>query len=159
METGGSLSGPLIEASAPQQQRSAKTDIDLQVSRPKQLERPRPGRFGNGRRRPLGSAVFRSLDDARFGPAEKAVVEHALRGLLWFHRRQMLGEGRSIASAPLEPRVLHGLLHGPTAKNIATALGQSDQTTREYVKRLLRKYGVGSRSELMALWLGKRVSL
>lgn len=101
---------------------------------------------------------FRGLDDARFGAREKATVDYALRGLRWFHRQQMLGEGLSLASAPLTPlerKVLHGLLHGRAAKDIAAALGQSDHTTREYVKRLLRKYGVSSRAELMALWLGK----
>lgn len=104
---------------------------------------------------------FRSLEDTRFGVAEKEIVDQALRGLRWFHRQQMLGEGLSVASAPLTPverRVLQGLLQGRGDKDIAASVGQSDHTTREYVKRLLRKYGVGSRAELMALWLGKRIS-
>jgi len=101
---------------------------------------------------------YRGLDQQPFGAAEKAVVNRALRGLRWFHRQQFLGEGVGVVSAPLTPlerRVLHHLLQGRADREIAAALGQSDHTTREYVKRLFRKYGVSSRTALMALWLGR----
>jgi DNA-binding CsgD family transcriptional regulator len=100
---------------------------------------------------------YRGLDQEPFGAVEKEIVDQALRGLRWFHRRQFLGEGVGVASAPLTPlerRVLSHLLQGRADREIAAALGQSDHTTREYVKRLFRKYGVSSRTALMALWLG-----
>lgn len=103
---------------------------------------------------------YRGLDSPPFTEAEKLVVGQALRGLRWFHRQQFLGEGLLVASAPLTPlerRVLHGLLQGKANGEIATALDQSEHTTREYVKRLLRKYGVRSRTALMALWLGQPI--
>jgi DNA-binding CsgD family transcriptional regulator len=103
----------------------------------------------------------RGLDQAPFGTGEKEIVGFALRGLRWFHRQQMLSEGLGVASSPLtqlEQRVLRGLLRGLTEKQIAAANAQSPHTTHEYVKRILRKYGVGSRAALMALWLGKRPS-
>ena len=101
---------------------------------------------------------YRRVGEPRFGPVERDIVDFALRGLRWFHRLQMLGEGIGVASAPLTPterRVLHGLLQGLAEKQIAQANAQSPHTTHEYVKRIFRKYGVSSRSALMALWLGK----
>ncbi|WP_454610343.1 helix-turn-helix transcriptional regulator [Labrenzia sp. MBR-25] len=38
---------------------------------------------------------------------------------------------------------------------IAEQNNQSPHTTHDHVKRIFRKYGVSSRSALMALWLGK----
>jgi len=101
---------------------------------------------------------FRGLDKEPFGTKETDVVAHALRGLRWFHRLQMLSEGIGAASAPLTPtekRVLRGLLRGLTEMQIAEANSHSASTTHEYVKRVFRKYGVSSRPQLMALWLGK----
>jgi DNA-binding CsgD family transcriptional regulator len=46
-------------------------------------------------------------------------------------------------------------LQGLTEKQIAAANSHSPHTTHEYVKRVFRKYGVTSRAQLMALWLGK----
>ena len=103
----------------------------------------------------------RGVDRPPFGAAEKATVAAALRGLRWFHRQQMLSEGLGVASVPLTPleqQVLGGLLQGQGDKQIAAAQNQSEHTTREYVQRILRKYGVSSRTTLMALWLGKATS-
>lgn len=100
---------------------------------------------------------LRGLDQEPFGTMEKDVVAHALRGLRWFHRLQLLGEGIGAASAPLTPterRVLQGLLRGLTEKQIAQANAHSAYTTHEYVKRVFCKYGVSSRPQLMSLWLG-----
>ncbi len=92
-----------------------------------------------------------------FTEAERDIVSAALRGLKWFHQRQLLAEGIGVASAPLsaaERQVLHGLLTGQTHKQIATTLGHSQHTTREYARRIFRKYGVSDGTQLMALWLG-----
>jgi DNA-binding CsgD family transcriptional regulator len=101
---------------------------------------------------------YRNLDYEPFGTAERDIVAYALRGLRWFHLRQMLGEGVGLASAPLTPterRILQGLLQGVTEKQIAAAVAQSPHTTHDHVKRIFRKYGVSSRNALMALWLGR----
>jgi DNA-binding CsgD family transcriptional regulator len=97
---------------------------------------------------------YRDLEHAPFGLAERDIVAYALRGLRWFHRLQMLGEGIGAASAPLTPaerRVLQGLLQGLTEKQIAAANNHSQHTTHDHVKRIFRKYGVSSRSALIAL--------
>lgn len=101
---------------------------------------------------------YRSLEQEPFGTSERDVVAYALRGLRWFHRLQMLGEGLGVASSPLTPverRVLGGLLQGLSEREIAASNDQSRHTTHDHVKRIFRKYGVSSRSALMALWLGR----
>ncbi len=100
----------------------------------------------------------RSFDKPDFSLQELTFVSHALRGLRWFFKHQMLGEGAGVASSPLtatEQAVLQGLLRGMTEKQIAEQNNQSPHTTHDHVKRIFRKYGVSSRSSLMALWLGK----
>ena len=100
----------------------------------------------------------RSLDKPPFEEEEKELVSHALRGIRWFYKHQMLGEGVGVATAPLTPveqLVLQGLLLGLPEKQIADQNNQSPHTTHDHVKRIFRKFGVSSRSALMALWLGK----
>ncbi|MEM5471205.1 helix-turn-helix transcriptional regulator [Hoeflea sp. AS60] len=100
----------------------------------------------------------RGFDKPAFSEKDKAFVVHALRGLRWFFKHQMLGEGAGVASSPLtttEQVVLQGLLLGLTERQIAEQNSQSPHTTHDHVKRIFRKYGVSSRSALMALWLGK----
>ncbi len=102
--------------------------------------------------------LFRDAAHGRFGVADREAVAYALRGLKWFHRRQLLGRGLMVANTPLTPverRVLEGLLGGLTEKQIAAALDQSYHTTHEYVANLYRKFGVNNRAGLTALWLGK----
>lgn len=101
---------------------------------------------------------YRDLDCQMFGMLERDIVTYALRGLRWFHRLQMLGEGLGVALTPLTPaerRILQGLLQGLSEKQIAAANEQSPHTTHDHVKRIFRKYGVTTRSGLMALWLGR----
>jgi DNA-binding CsgD family transcriptional regulator len=70
----------------------------------------------------------------------------------------MLAHGLMVASAPLTPTerdVLQELLTGQPEKLIAAALGKSYHTVHEYVASIFRKFGVGNRAALMALWLGR----
>lgn len=100
----------------------------------------------------------RSFSKPAFSPQERDFVFRALRGIRWFYKHQMLGEGAGVASSSLtatEQLVLQGLLQGLTEKQIAEENNQSPHTTHDHVKRIFRKYGVSSRSSLMALWLGK----
>jgi len=101
---------------------------------------------------------YRKVGQDMFDQTQRDIVAEVLRPLKWFHRLQMLCEGIGVASGPLSPaerRVLHSLLQGLTEKQIAAANSHSPHTTHEYVKRVFRKYGVTSRAQLMALWLGK----
>ena len=102
----------------------------------------------------------RSFTREPFTPREQEIASRALRGIRWFFRHQMLGEGVGVATTPLTPveqLVLQGLLLGLPEKEIAEQNGQSPHTTHDHVKRIFRKYGVSSRSSLMALWLGRGV--
>ena len=93
----------------------------------------------------------------RFSVADVALVQHALRGIKWFHRQILLSHGLLIARHPLSPtqrRVLLELLTGKTEKAIAAALGQTPGTTHQYAVELYRKFGVKGRNRLTALWLG-----
>nr|WP_272209872.1 helix-turn-helix transcriptional regulator [Marinicella sp. W31]MDC2875704.1 helix-turn-helix transcriptional regulator [Marinicella sp. W31] len=101
----------------------------------------------------------RALSQSPFSERDRQVVRHALRGIRWFYRLQMLSEGIGVASEPLTPteaHVLLGLLQGLSERRIAENYGQSPHTTHDHVKRIYRKYGVSSRSALMALWLGQQ---
>ncbi|MBB4120748.1 response regulator transcription factor [Martelella radicis] len=100
----------------------------------------------------------RALSQPRFSERERRIVAHALRGIRWFYRLQMLSEGIGVASEPLTPmesKVLCDLLQGLSERQIAENNGQSPHTVHDHVKRIYRKYGVSSRASLMALWLGQ----
>ena len=105
--------------------------------------------------------LYRGSGQPPFADAELDAVLHALRGLRWFLRQQMLGHGLLVATTPLtsvERSVLHGLLTGRSEKQIADDQRQRHTTTHEYVTRIYRKYGVNNRASLMALWLGHGAS-
>lgn len=100
--------------------------------------------------------LFRTLDHCPFSEADVQSFAFALKGLKWFHRLQLLGEGIGMASEPLthtEHLILHALLQGQKEREIAVEFGQSTHTTHDHIKKIYKKYGVSSRSALMALWL------
>jgi DNA-binding CsgD family transcriptional regulator len=104
--------------------------------------------------------LFRGEDSPRFSELEREQLAYALRGIKWFHRRLLLGHGLLLAHSPLTPterKVLHELLQGDAEKTIAARLGQTYNGTHEHVANIYRKYGINSRSELMAIWLGKQL--
>lgn len=104
--------------------------------------------------------IFRDTAKRRFTPADRDRVAAALRGLKWFYRRYLLGHGLLVAEkalTPAERRVLQQVLDGKTEKEMAEQLFQSRHTTRNHMKEIYRKFGVGNRASLMALWLGKGV--
>ena len=102
--------------------------------------------------------LFRATGQPPFSPAERNAAAYALRGIKWFHRQILLSHGLLIAEkglTPVERRVLKNLLTGLAEKQIAAELGQTHNTTHEYVSAIYRKFGVGNRAALMALWLGR----
>lgn len=58
-----------------------------------------------------------------------------------------------VALPPRHARVLRHLLDGASEKQVAQKLGLSRHTVHEYVKKIYRQLGVGSRAELLALRL------
>jgi len=102
--------------------------------------------------------IYRHTPEQGFSTLDRDIVAYALRGLRWFFRQQMLSHGLLLTTSPLtrtEHAVLQGLLQGLPEKQIAANVGQSPNTTHEYVTRIFRKYAVRNRSALMALWLGQ----
>lgn len=102
--------------------------------------------------------VFRDAQAPRFSAADCSLLGFVMRGLKWFYRQQLLSHGLLIANAPLTPterRVLLEMLDGKAEKQIAQTLAQSPNTTHFHIKSIYSKFGVGNRSALTALWLGK----
>jgi DNA-binding CsgD family transcriptional regulator len=92
----------------------------------------------------------------RFGQRERDVLAFFLRGGAQMHRELLQAYGLLGAMQPLSRRereVLRLLLTGVSEREIAQALGLAFATTHQYVGALLRKFGAGSRAELMAQWL------
>jgi DNA-binding CsgD family transcriptional regulator len=95
---------------------------------------------------------------SRFHARDRETLAYALRGLRWFQRRILLDRGLLLARQPLtetERRVLHSLLTGVAERLIALRLGLAPPTTHNHITTIYRKFGVNSRAELMALWLGQ----
>jgi DNA-binding CsgD family transcriptional regulator len=104
-----------------------------------------------------GFAIMRDGTLPPFTLEDCALASEILRSTRWFHRQQFLARGLLLAEEPLTPteqRTLSWLLEGKADKEIAAAMNQSLSTTHEYVRRIYRKFDVGGRTELMALWLG-----
>lgn len=59
--------------------------------------------------------------------------------------------------SPRQRDVLDGLLAGETLKQIALRYGLSHYTVGDYVKQVYRRFGVSSRSELLARFIAQRV--
>lgn len=93
---------------------------------------------------------------ARFGPAERALLEYAGRAMKWFHRPIVLQNGLLFADEPLAPterRVLAALLAGGSESAIAAELKLTVATVHTYATRIFRKFNVKGRAGLTALWL------
>lgn len=104
--------------------------------------------------------VHRKVGRGRFTEAERDDMAGALRGIKWFHRQIMLSHGLLVADAPLtaaERKVLHLFFTGLPEKLIAERLERSHHTIHDTVASIYRKFGVSSRSALMAIWLGRPV--
>jgi DNA-binding CsgD family transcriptional regulator len=94
----------------------------------------------------------------RFTDEEIALLAYALRGIKWFHRHLMLGQGLLMASSPLTPverKVLQLLLTDASEKQIADQADLAPSTAHQYVVGIYRKFGVRSRAGLMSLWLNR----
>jgi DNA-binding CsgD family transcriptional regulator len=109
--------------------------------------------------RPRASSlwVHRAPDDPAFDDRDRAIID-------LLHRELVSHLGRSLASAS-EPapsafsrrqrEVLALLLDGLAEKDIASALKRSRATVHEHVLAVYRHYGVTSRAELLARFVGR----
>lgn len=94
-----------------------------------------------------------------FGEAEVDLVARTLRGIKWFHRQLLLSHGLGVGEGALteaEREVLQALLSGSTEKEIAARMHLTPGSVHQYAVRIYRKLEVGSRAELMSLWLSGR---
>ena len=101
--------------------------------------------------------LFRTVQRPLFTAEERDLGAQAVSALRWLYLRQLLELGLHIASEPvtrMERSVLKGLLAGKSDKEIAASLERSIRTVNAHVAALLAKYGVKTRTELMALWVG-----
>lgn len=108
-----------------------------------------------GTERTLCLGCSRAVGDRSIATRQAQTVEMFMRIV-----RPHLGRSLALAGEPglsgLSPRrrqVLAGLLEGRAEKEIAHMLGLSRPTVHEYVTDLYRYFGVGSRAELLALFL------
>ncbi|WPB75775.1 LuxR C-terminal-related transcriptional regulator [Archangium violaceum] len=107
-----------------------------------------------------GFVIDKVATPKRFSASDAELAGLVFRGISWFHRALVLSHGLLVARSPLttmERRVTQLLLTGRSEKEIAAALGSSIGTTHNHVGQIFRKFGVRSRAELTAIWLGHRV--
>ncbi len=101
----------------------------------------------------LGSAIVRVAGGGSIlDPVIARKVMEASRG------REMNSPSNGPASrlarlSPQEQRILELIAGGGTNKEVATALGLSDGTVRNYLTSAFTKLGVQNRTEAVALWL------
>ena len=103
-------------------------------------------------------AFHRKAGYPPFDRGDCDALAYGVRGIKWFHRQVMLNHGLLVAHAPLTPaerKVLQLLLTGASEKKVAADLGNTYTTAHRYVTEIFRKFGVRSRAELTALWLGR----
>jgi DNA-binding CsgD family transcriptional regulator len=95
-------------------------------------------------------SVYRSASQGgRFAVRDRAIVH-------FFHAEVMLLTSPNARSlAPRARETLEHLLAGLSEKQIASKLRLSPNTVHHYVKSIHRHFGVSSRSELLARWVGK----
>jgi DNA-binding NarL/FixJ family response regulator len=96
----------------------------------------------------------RAWGEPAFSAEERTIVDCIHRECGW-----VFASSKTALSAdqwsPRERAVLDLLLTGATEKSAAASLGVSPHTVHDYVKAIYRKLGIGSRSELMTLALGR----
>lgn len=116
--------------------------------------------------RPIADGVkflfcaYRRRGMPRFAEEDAQLVEALMAAIAATARRIALGHGVLGATHPLtvrERQVLRHLLEGRTEKESALELGLAARSLHHHVSALYAKFGVRSRAELMALFLGATV--
>jgi DNA-binding CsgD family transcriptional regulator len=136
---------PLLLAHRPRQRRGDPLTIcsTLPLSGPSELT--------------ASLCLFRpSHQDGRFTERHRKLVNLFHAEATWvYHPDLLLASRDADALSPRERQTLEHLLAGHSEKQIAGRLKLSPNTVHHYVKSLHRHFGVSSRSELLARWVGK----
>lgn len=96
--------------------------------------------------------LHRRRGKPNFGPREKAIVHAMFHNVDWLHRYGV-HESASKPAMQLSPRerqTLILLLSGCTNAEMARRMGITAHTVKDYVRRIHKRFGVGSRAELQA---------
>jgi DNA-binding CsgD family transcriptional regulator len=101
--------------------------------------------------------LFRAPHQAgQFTQRQRLLVDLFHAEMTWVYHPDLLLASRDAESlSPRERQTLEHLLAGHSEKQIASRLKLSPNTVHHYVKSLHRHFGVSSRSELLARWVGR----
>lgn len=100
--------------------------------------------------------VRRAPGRPRFSRRDRAVVCVLHAEAAWVYRGDvMLASPDTRSLSPRQRETLQHLLAGQGEKQIAAQMGLSVNTIHHYIKALHRHFGVSSRSELLARWVGR----
>ena len=91
---------------------------------------------------------------SRWGDRDAAMVRLMHPEIARLTQRLLPASGH-LPPPPRERQALRLLLRGLSEKQIAASLNVSAHTVHSYVKSLYRRHHVGSRGELMSLWVNK----
>lgn len=101
-------------------------------------------------------SVGRDPARPRFSWRERSIVCALHPEVAWLYRADvMLLSPETRALSPRERETLEHLLAGKAEKQIAHQMGVKFNTIHHYVKSLHRHFGVSTRSELLAQWVGR----
>jgi len=96
--------------------------------------------------------VHRRRGKPNFGPRENTIVHTVFHGVDWLHRygvHEAAGKS-AVQLSPRERQSLILMLSGCTNPEMARRMGITAHTVKDYVRRVHKRFGVGSRSELQA---------
>lgn len=100
--------------------------------------------------------VRRTPDRPRFSRRDRAIICVLHAESEWVYRGDvMLASPETRSLSPRQRQTLQHLLAGQGEKQIAADMGLSVNTIHHYIKVLYRHFGVSSRSELLARWVGR----
>lgn len=101
--------------------------------------------------------LFHSVDTGhRFTQRQRSLVDVFHNEMNWLYQADvLLASPNALALSPRARQTLEHLLAGLSEKQIASKLKLSKNTVHHYVKVIHKHFGVSSRSELLARWVGK----
>jgi DNA-binding CsgD family transcriptional regulator len=104
-----------------------------------------------------GIVLTRAAGDPDFSAREKGIVgeAHQLLAPLIGGSLARFAEPSPSAPPPRVRQVLRCLLEGDGDKQVAARLGISTYTVNQYVKAIFQHFGVVTRGELLARWVGR----
>jgi DNA-binding CsgD family transcriptional regulator len=99
----------------------------------------------------------RRLGRPRFTQKECNLVQMVFQSVSWLHQSEGLVEAADtvLELTPRERHVMMFLLNGDSRKEIARKLSLSEHTVSDYLKAIYRKFGVNSRTELLAKFISR----